>query len=1335
MLKAHSSLCIGLLCLLPHFSQAQIVINELSNRNASQVMDEDADYEDWIEIYNAGVLPVNLFNCGLSDTFSSPLQWTLPNTELAGGQHLLVFASGKDRKPDSEIDHWETVVGDGTLWSYRIPTALTPADWNTVGFDASSWTTGEASIGYGDGDDATIVPDYTTSVYLRYKFDIEDTSRIADAFLHMDFDDGFVAYLNGVLIADYGFPGGTPAYDAFSGLDHEALMYGGGYPEAWPLEEAYLKSILVEGENVLAVEVHNVSAGSSDLTIKPFFTIGLKDPEVTFSDPPVWFTTGVFASNLHTNFKISPEGETIYLSAPDGTILDSLHIGSTFSNQSFGRETDGSIVTGIFTSATPGFSNDGSAIYSGYTDSPSFTLAPGFYEGTQETEITCPNPDDDIYYTLDGNTPTTDDFLYTGTLDIDVTTTIRAACFSSDAGLLPGRVTTQTYFIDEETELAVFAITTDEENLYGWNGIIDNWWTDWKKPCYFEFFDTSHAQILSQYSGIKVDGGAGGSRSLPQTSFRIEPDNGAYGDGLVEYPLIPRHPERDTYETFYLRNGSNMWNVLPYKDAFMVRTTEGTEVEHVAYTPVEVWLNGEYWGLYELREKLDEGHFQYSHLINKEDQDLLSMSYWYGLVLRTLQGSDEEWHEMINYLYNYPTPTDTNFWDIADSILDLTHFTDYIIAETWLGNTDWPWNNIKIYRDHGGDNKWKYALIDVEWGLGYGWTNEASDLISYVKNDYNYYTSPIITLLQNEKYKNYFINRYADLMNTTYLPERTLAMEDSIYNVIVEVLPRQLERWGGGDITGEMAVFEDYRNALLDDFEVRSLYVRNHIRTNFDLAEKVDIELVVEPAGAGRIHINTIKISDTPWEGVYFDGVPVTITAEAFTGYTFSHWGDSEYITDVLLAGFTENIDDDATFTAYFTGSPQPEEIVISEINYNSESSVDAGDWMEIWNHGAYPVDLSGWRVQDGEPLHNFIIPEDLVLAPGQRWVLASNPALFTEKYPSISNVSGPLGFELSNSGDILKIWNERNDLVIDFAYSDEWPWPQGADGEGRTLELTAVDADPANSDSWFDGCIGGSPAAPYSACGDDLVISEINYQSDPLLDSDDWIELYNISNDDIDISGWKFMNSTTSEMEAFLFAPSTVIASGERLVLAQTDWMFSAIHDSVENYTGSFFFGLDGGNDWLRMYDPDGILRVSVHYRNDSPWPLGADGSGYTLELVDSTGIMNNGSNWVVGCYGGSPGVRISLPCEGAVNISSTEMAAFLLQPNPAGNQTMAYLPDLGGSVKVELVDLNGRVLQSLYWEQKVPVPIDLSEIPAGVYFVRVFAPEGMYSAQLIRQ
>lgn len=96
------------------------------------------------------------------------------------------------------------------------------------------------------------------------------------------------------------------------------------------------------------------------------------------------------------------------------------------------------------------------------------------------------------------------------------------------------------------------------------------------------------------------------------------------------------------------------------------------------------------------------------------------MSYWYSLILRTLEGSADEWMEMVDYLYYYPTPTDDDFWEVADSLLNLVDFTDYMIAETWMGNLDWPWNNIKIYRDRGetingsmGSSIWNGAWVTV----------------------------------------------------------------------------------------------------------------------------------------------------------------------------------------------------------------------------------------------------------------------------------------------------------------------------------------------------------------------------------------------------------------------------------------------------------------------------------------------------------------------------------------------------------------------------------------------------------------------------------------------
>ena len=1316
----HPHIVIFLLWMSMTVVHGQVVINEASNRNASTLADEDGDWEDWLELYNPGAAAVDLTGWTLSDNLSEPAMWHLPAMYMESGAFLTVFASGKDRVPGVAIDHWETAVGANTIWKYTIPDASTSAEWLEPGFSPAGWNSGKASIGYGDGDDSTLVPAGTISVYLRYNFTIDDLSRIGAAVFHCDYDDGFVAYLNGTMIAQFGFPGGFPAWNATTATDRESTMYSGGMPDAFLLDPSLFDALLVEGDNVLAVEVHNVNVGSRDLTIRPFLSFGFTDPLVTYEPIPAWFEPGDINTQLHTNFRISTSGETLYIFDSLAVLIDSLWVGGLSTDHSIGNTTDGAATESIFSIPTPGASNNTSVAYSGYAPRPEFSLAAGFYGGPVKTAITCPLPGYEIYLRSDGNIPDEGDFLYTDSVNITSTRSIRAICYRPDDTLLSSLPATRTYFINEVSNLPVFSITTEEDNLYGPEGIYDNWWTDWKRSTYIEYFDSTHTYVLGQYAGIKLEGGAGGSRSLPQKSFRLEPDHPSFGEGLIHYPLIPRAGDVSTYETFYLRNGSNMWNVLPYKDAYMVRCLEGTYNDFMAYDPVEVWLNGEYWGLYELREKLDEGHYKYAHLVDKDDLDLLSMSYWYGLVLRTLQGSDTAWHNMIDYIYSYPTPEDDVFLDLAGEKLDLEAFADYMIGETWMGNTDWPWNNMKIWRDRGGDNLWKYAVIDLEWGLGYGWTWEGSDMINYIVNEYNYYTSPFLTLIENPVYHDYFINRYADLMNTTFQVERLLAIEDVIYDKVVEALPRQLNRWGDGSpIPSQMAVFEDYRNALLEDFEVRSDYVRNHIEWNFDLDGQVNLTLEVVPPEAGRIHISTLKIYDTPWSGIYFNGVPVNVIAEAATGFTFSHWGTDPLIPDTLAEGMLVNFTDDAFLTAYFTGSPQPEEIIISEVNYHSEDSRDAGDWLELHNAGDYTVDISGWEIKDQQPLHSFVIPEDTYLEPGAFLVIANNLEKFTSQHPDVTNYIGSLGFSLSNDAEVITLLNDREVVMYAMSYTDSHPWPVGADGEGRTLEYGSDGMDPSLPEAWFDGCIGGSPGTAYAPCMDAIVVSEINYNSDPAFDTDDWIELRNNSGSTMDLSGWLFANSNAAEMEWFTLPDGSELMPGEHLVIAQTQWQFEFLQDTVPVVPGSFFFGLDGGNDWLRLYDAAGILQVSVHYRDDSGWPELADGLGYTLELVDAAGKMNDPLNWIAGCYGGSPNQYISLPCADEVAIENIEKENIQVYPNPASRSIFLASDGAAGLSGFTVYNSVGAVM---YTSNQALLPlqeIDISLWPAGTYWL----------------
>ncbi|HRH54385.1 MAG TPA: chitobiase/beta-hexosaminidase C-terminal domain-containing protein, partial [Chitinophagales bacterium] len=518
-------------CLSKVSTIGQVVINEGSNKNGNTIADEDGDFESWIELYNAGAIDINIGDYGVSDDSSLLNKWTLPDYNLGAGQFLLLFTSGKNRKPDTDINHWEQPINSGSVWKYIIPNAFIPATWINTDFDDDTWSSGLCSVGYGDDDDNAVVPDATRSVYLRQSFTIADTALLGDALFSIDYDDGFIAYVNGNVIALNGFAAGSPAYNEFSSIDHEAAMYTGGNPEHFTIDEALIKSYLVEGENILAVEVHNVTAGSSDLTALPFLSFAVKDEMIIWTDVlPAWFPTTTLTANLHTNFKINAEGEKIYLSNPDGISIDTLLVNVEFADHSIGCTTDGVATNGIFMVATPGASNSG-AFYEGYTDGvATFTLDAGFYTGSQITSINVP-PGTAVHYTLNGEIPTLADPLYTTPITIDETQVIKARVFDLAGELLPGQISTNTFFIDESISVPVISISTNNDNLYGGFGIFDNWWNDWKKYAHVEYFDSLHVNAFEQAVGIKVDGGAGGSRSLPQKSMRVELDNAAFGDG------------------------------------------------------------------------------------------------------------------------------------------------------------------------------------------------------------------------------------------------------------------------------------------------------------------------------------------------------------------------------------------------------------------------------------------------------------------------------------------------------------------------------------------------------------------------------------------------------------------------------------------------------------------------------------------------------------------------------------------------------------------------------------------------------------------------------------
>lgn len=1066
---------------------SQILINEASNSNYTQIADGSNDFSDWIELYNAGA-EKNTFGYFLSDSKSDLTKWPLPAIQLGPNQHLLIFASGEDNTGEN-VHHWETAVMDDDTWKWINPDATTGNDWPEASFDDSGWADGRGGFGFEDGDDLTILADTSLAVYTRIRFSIADTSVLQTAVLHMDYDDGFIAYLNGQEVARSNVSGlatwNTPADDL-----HEAVMYQGFNPEEYRLDMTLVKQGWTEGENVLAIHVMNQGPESTDMTCRAFLSFGLKNASEQFRTPPFWFGMQT-ATSSHANFKIDANGETIYLSNANG-LKDSLKIpGRMPLNSSFGRIKDGVSNYGIFLSSTPGARNNEERAYTEGTEaSPTMDIESGFYEGTINVSIEAASPSVEIRYTLDGQTPQGGSTLYTGPIQLDASTVLKARSFGS-SGKLPSETTTNTYLINEpnNTNAGVLSISTNVENLYGATGIYDNWWMDWKKPSYIEYFAPgTHELVFEQRAALRIDGGAGGSRSQPQRSFRVEPGHGTLGDGNLQYPLQPGRPHRQEYETFYLRNGSNQYLFYPIKDAIQTKCLAfGTNTPYSEYTPVHVYLNGAYWGWYELREKQDADYFEQNYGIDKDSLELLGASYYYGGVLRAIEGKNavENFDSDFKAFLDLSIGSDT-YWEDADQYFDMPNYVDYVCMQSWIANTDWPYNNIKIFRGPQTENKWRFGVIDVEWGLSpNGWTDSNFDHISFMKSySYDY---PYLYVWQksilNNTFKANFINRFADLMNTNWHPDSLKAIADEIYYSTRPEMGREFQRWGeSSDVASQMATFDVAHQTMLTELATRSAKVRDHLLTNFGLPKTVTITLDVAPEGAGQVKISTVIPTQYPWEGIYFDGIPVTIEAIANPGFIFLNWEANGLLSSLSEETFSGLLTASSTFKANFETNGLSNQVTISEINYNSPETMDAEDWVEFWNYsGTAAADISGWYFTDDDPTHRYTFPSNTVLPANTGVVVVNSSEAFSSVYPAVAHL-GNIDFNFGNGGDAVRLYDFNNNLIASVVYGDEAPWPAEADGTGKTLERKNPDLPSEEAGSWFAGCVGGSPGVAFES-------------------------------------------------------------------------------------------------------------------------------------------------------------------------------------------------------------------------------------------------------------
>ncbi len=598
----------------------------------------------------------------------------------------------------------------------------------------------------------------------------------------------------------------------------------------------------------------------------------------------------------HTNFRFNQtQAERAVLTTPGGTIVTNFQFEQRIKeNHSWGRTTDGANTWSVFTTPTPGAPNVNPSIY--YAAMPVFSQPGGFYGGPVSVSISSPDTDVQIRYTLDGSTPTAASTLYTGPININTTTVLRATAFSTTPGVPPSFTEFFTYFINEEHTLPVYSVAGDADLLNLMNGNAGL-----RPICTAEYYGED-GQLRDKTVGDANkhgnDSWAYGQRGI---DF-ISRDQFGYNDGF-HYPIF-RTKTRDQYQRVMFKAAAN--DNYPFsggahvRDAFVMAHSQVYDlyVDERSHEPCVLYINGQYWGVYDIREKVDDPDFT-EYYYDQGRNDLYFLKTWGGTWEEYGQGQAmANWNALRNYIETNDMG-DEAAWEYVKSQYNWKSLIDYILINSYIVSKDWlNWNTAwwRGMNPVGDANRWRYVLWDMDASFGHYVNYTGIPDTSPNADPCNAENLPnpggqghtvLATKLMDEQpqFKNWYVNRYIDLGNTAYSCDQWLPFLDSLIALIEPEMPRQIQRWGG-TMAGWQANVLTLRNFIED----RCIAIEEGLIDCYDLDGPYDMVFNVNPPESGRIGINSITPDVYPFSGVYYGGIPATLEAKPEEDWIFSHW-------------------------------------------------------------------------------------------------------------------------------------------------------------------------------------------------------------------------------------------------------------------------------------------------------------------------------------------------------------------------------------------------------------------------------------------------------------
>lgn len=746
----------------------KIAITEILPNNKGHFKNSYGIYSGYIEVTNISSESVDLSTYTLSNNMNALYKWTLPSVTLNSGEVLLIYTSNKNTYESEYHSNFKLSNRDGVVILMNRNNIEDKVEYNAI----------PNGMAYIKGDKGFYESNLISPGYKN------NTSGINE------FQDKYLTKNKGLIINEA------------MNSNYSLLAQNGNNYYDW-------------------IELYNNS--NNDIDLKDYYLTTNQDSPKMYNLPDVKLKSGGYyilmaSGNIklsnnsynHTNFKLS-EKEGIYL-YKDSKVVDSIFIADVPTGYSYGRDNGNGF--SYFSNPSPGAKNGSGTREISYT--PLFSKEAGVYNNVDNIllEIT---GEGNVYYTTDGSTPTTSSNVYKGPIKLTKTTVVRAA--SIEYGKIASEVQTSSYIINENHTLPVMSISMNPSDF---NAISRNAWTvDYEKPSYAEFFEDGNS--FSIPAGFKLFGGS--TRGHAKKSFSIN-FRKKYGKGSLEYKVFDNR-DNAVYDSLVLRTGSQDEQSAVVRDILGTSLVDGMiNVDVQAYKSIILYINGDYRGVYFIREKVNEDFISSHYNVNGDNTDILRID---GAVSN---GTSSKYRQLISYVNSHDLSKD-EYYDHVASLVDIDSIIDYWVAEDYVTNNDIV--NCRYFSNPDiNDGKWKFVFYDLDYAFYnysinyYKFSTNASGMTS---NGFS--TALLRNLMKNKKFQKKYVERISYQLKNVWNTERVLGRLDEIVESLTPEMERNFKRWGGS-----MTKWHSELDELKTYINKRTPYMISQAKSFFSLSNK-----------------------------------------------------------------------------------------------------------------------------------------------------------------------------------------------------------------------------------------------------------------------------------------------------------------------------------------------------------------------------------------------------------------------------------------------------------------------------------------------------------------